>query len=216
VLTGAVMVQQAPSLSLDSVVAIAGDDLLLPAINSEQLSVHDLAAAGNREQLSALLDRDATRLELRDSKGMTPLAVAAWNGHLDLIADLLVRGAQPDLKNSNGLTPLFCAVDRGRSELARLLIDNGADVMTRGYDGRGLIHMAARSGDTWVLDRAIALGADVSEPDRHGVKPLDLAVWGDHKQAIRTLNQLNATRSELPNPYVKHKKNLDSKHFRIS
>ncbi len=216
VLTGTVMVQQTPSLSLESATgAVDGRSLLTVGLD-KNISVHEMAMGGKREQLNALLDRDVALLDQQDYRGVTPLAIAAWNGHLDLVGDLLTRGADPDLKNFNGLTPLFCAVDRGRSDLARLLIDNGANIMTRGYDGRGLIHMAARSGDTWVLSQAITLGADVSRADRRGVRPLDLAVWGNKNGAIRALEELNATRSDLPNPHEKSQKNADSKHSHVS
>jgi len=217
--TGAVLVEQVPPLTVDTVgppVAVIENEPGLTPAFVDQRSIHDLAAAGDTKQIALLLDHDSALLDLADAKGLTPLAIAAWNGHLELVSDLLARGANADRKNNNGLTPLFCAVDRGRATLARLLIENGADVTTRGFDGRGMIHMAARSGDTWVLIRAIEQGADVSAPDRSGGTPLDLAVWGKHDHAIRTLEKRDAKRSNLPNPHEKIHKKADLKNFHVS
>ncbi len=215
-LTSAVLVEQTAVINPAPVVAEVESQPTPYKASSVQAAIHDLAAAGNVAQIATLLDHDASQIDQQNEQGMTPLAVAAWNGHLELVADLLARGAQPDLKNHNGLTALFCAVDRGRVDLARLLIQNGADVLTHGYDGRSLVHMAARSGDAWVLNQAIAQGADVSAPDRSGVRPLDLAAWGRHETAIRSLTKLGAKRSDLPNPHVKLDKNRESKHLHVS
>jgi len=215
-LTGAVMVEQAAVVTFEpAFAAITAVPAVTSAIEAHG-SIHELAAGGEIDQVVAMLERDPGELDRRDWQGMTPLAVAAWHGQLDLVATLLDHGAQPDLKNNNGLTPLFCAVDRGRPKLARLLIENGADVTTRGYEGRSLVHMAARAGDTWVLKQAIAHGGDVSASDRGGVKPMEFAVWGNYQGAIRELTSLGAARSELPNPHLKWLDKGYSKHLHIS
>lgn len=73
--------------------------------------------------------------------GRTGLILAAWNGRLDIVAELLKQGAPPDQCDDEGTTALMLACARGHIEVARLLLENCADPY-------------AKSGDVTVLDFA--------------------------------------------------------------
>jgi ankyrin repeat protein len=137
------------------------------------ISIHEAAAAGDRESVARLLEANPRLLDQPDEKGMTPLALAAWNMHLDMVEDLLAMGADPDRKNHNGLTPLFCAMDRDRSRLTRILLDAGADAGTRGFRNWTLLHMAARNGDWETAQVLIDAGLDVNALDTRGSTPMN-------------------------------------------
>ena len=53
--------------------------------------------------------------------------VACWQGHADLAALLLDRGAKIDLTCDGCWTPLYAACENGHVDLARILIDRGAN-----------------------------------------------------------------------------------------
>jgi beta-lactamase regulating signal transducer with metallopeptidase domain len=169
-------------------------------------TIYEAAHDGDLDGVVGALALDPDLLNATDDEGMTPLALAAWNGHLELAHDLLNRGADPDIRNHNGLTPLFCAVDRARRELSMLLIRSGADLNTRGYRGRTLLHMTARSGDLAVARSLLRRGADVNATDVRGVTPLDLAVWHGHPGLERLLVDNGAVHSGLQPPPQPHKK----------
>src|SRR5262249_17503707 len=60
--------------------------------------------------------------------GLTPLTIAARQGHLDAVRALLDAGA--DLNQSSageGVTPLLIATINGQFDVARFLLDRGAD-----------------------------------------------------------------------------------------
>jgi beta-lactamase regulating signal transducer with metallopeptidase domain len=158
------------------------------------------SATGNLATVANILEQDPGLLNAQTQRGMTPLAVAAWNDQLDVVEYLITRGADLDVKNHNGLTPLFCAVDRSRRSMTRLLVGAGANLTTRGYLGRTLLHMAARSGDTKLVRTLIDQGARVNARDASGVTPLDLAVWHRKPSVASILTNQGAVRSSSERP----------------
>ncbi len=163
-------------------------------------SIHSASARGDLEKVSGFIGSDPDLLNAPDESGMTPLALAAWNDHPDLVRYLAGVGADPDIRNQNGLTPLFCAVDRSRYALARLLINVGADIATRGHLGRTLLHMSSRSGDIGLSRILLDRGASVNAGDSSGATPLDIAVWYGHTEIADLLELHGAIRSHNEPP----------------
>jgi hypothetical protein len=58
----------------------------------------------------------------------TPLANAAYWGDVDLVADLLRNGADPNRPSGRGWRPILAAAWSYRVECVRYLLDHGADV----------------------------------------------------------------------------------------
>ena len=61
--------------------------------------------------------------ECEDKDGLTPLLVAAGNGHEAAVKLLLEEGADPEFKNYYGDTPLLLAMENGHEAVVRLLLD---------------------------------------------------------------------------------------------
>jgi len=93
------------------------------------IEAHDLG--GVRRSLEA--GADPGRLD--KVLGVSPLAMAAMRGDLDLARLLLDKGAQVDARNADGSTPLHGAAFLGRVELLELLLDRGAAADARSAAG---------------------------------------------------------------------------------
>lgn len=65
------------------------------------------------------------------SDGFTCLYVACLNGHVDVVNELIIRGADVKKNGANGCFPLFASIQKGHLECAKALIDAGADVNAR-------------------------------------------------------------------------------------
>lgn len=80
------------------------------------------------------------------SVGMTPLLVAAYEGH-HTVCELLLEGeADVDACDNNGRTPLFAAASMGHSRVVSLLLFWGAAVDNIDSDGRTVLSLAALQG----------------------------------------------------------------------
>lgn len=98
-------------------------------------------AAGIADSLTSAVDRgDLDRVRelvtegadvgARDSRGQTPLYVAADNGRREIAELLLGEGASPNAPDGTlpGSTPLTNAIERGDHVLLELLLDHGASM----------------------------------------------------------------------------------------
>jgi ankyrin repeat protein len=127
---------------------------------SEDQEIHDIAFAGDAEQLKSLLDKNP---ELIDAKGWLerrPLHCAAGFGHVDCVRLLIERGADVNAHSKLwSATALFEAIGRpsddpnpsGAMACAQLLLENGADpnVKSRIRSETPIFH--ARSLDALLL-----------------------------------------------------------------
>ena len=163
--------------------------------------IHDLSLGGETDAVLAILTAHPDRLEARDGAGMTPLAQAAWGGHLRLLEALLDRGADPDALNANGLTPLFCALDRGNLRVAERLADADADLRVTGYRGWTLLHAAVRARDVAFVNRLLAAGLDPNAVTTRGRTPLHFAERFQNRAMMAALTSAGAIATPNPAPW---------------
>ena len=69
-----------------------------------------------------LLARGVVVNTANNKHGWTPLRVASWAGHIEVVRELLARGASPGLAAAGGSTALFHAATKGHAAIARLLL----------------------------------------------------------------------------------------------
>lgn len=88
--------------------------------------------------------RDSERIQFsvsckgksKSNLGWTPLHLATYFGHREVMDVLLHRGADVNAVNDNGDTPLHKAAFIGREDIVMLLLQNNADVNIINGEGR--------------------------------------------------------------------------------
>lgn len=83
----------------------------------------------------------------------TPLLIASYHGHVDIMKLLLLETKSININETTGLgmTPLFKACQRGHEEIVRLLLDAGANVNMGRIDGITPLIVACQRGHQCVV-----------------------------------------------------------------
>ena len=123
--------------------------------------IHDLILAceqGNVELVKQLLNKDVDVNGCYEESITSPLHVAAANDHLEVVKELLMKGASVDLPNKHGWTALMQAAFHGHSSIVAQLICNHADVNKQSLLGASPIHLAAAGGHLKVCQQLVKAG----------------------------------------------------------
>ncbi|ETN15448.1 TKL protein kinase [Phytophthora nicotianae INRA-310] len=115
-------------------------------------------------------------VNLRDEEGWTALTLAAADGSVDLLEQLLVEpNVDIDYPNHWGETALSRAVFIGNERIAKLLLDEGAKVDLADEDGDTPLHVSVISGRLDLAYLLLENGADVMVKNKSGNTVQDLA-----------------------------------------
>ena len=143
-----------------------------------------------------------TTLETKTKDGshfVTPLIIAAHNGHLNSVKILLGYGADIEARGTlntggqviEGCTPLWAAADNGHLDVVKLLIEQNADVDGRASKGSTPLRVAAHEGHLDIVRCLVESGADVNaRSSRDNSTPLMVACsWGHSSVATYLINK---------------------------
>ena len=131
--------------------------------------------------------------------GLTPLHLAAGEGHRRVVRRLVEAGAQIDICDTSWseATPLCSAARWGRTPTVALLIRLGADVRaTANRTQATALRFAAANGHVKIAEALIEAGADVNAASGHRT-PLDEAASARHRAMVELL-RLHGARGVLP------------------
>ncbi len=83
--------------------------------------IHDAAKAGDLQTIRGILADTPGTLDAPDKSGRTPLHLAAYLGHQNVVELLLEKGANKNATDRRGIRPIDAAMRRGHAHLAPLL-----------------------------------------------------------------------------------------------
>lgn len=100
-----------------------------------ETALHIATTKRNSTWIRFFLQRGANP-NIADSKGVTPLMIAANVGDVDAVTALIKGGARIDVTNVTGETPLIAAVHRRDMPIMKLLLEKGANPDKNDNSGR--------------------------------------------------------------------------------
>jgi len=109
-------------------------------------NIHEAAKKGALEKVKAFL-ASGEKVDVKDKYGLTPLYLAACEGHKDVCEYLIFQGADVNAGSEFGFFPLGGIIStqtEGGVEIFKLLVDHGADINIA-IGGYPLLHQAVYS-----------------------------------------------------------------------
>ncbi|MBL8839919.1 MAG: ankyrin repeat domain-containing protein [Planctomycetes bacterium] len=155
--------------------------------------LHAAALSGDVRKTELLLAHGAA-IDAVDAEGCTPLVFAGFQGDVAMVEWLIDHGATPNATVATGESALLLATQDGRDKVALLLLAKGANVAARDAEGRTALHWAARvdRGDSRLLERLLAAGADLHAKANDGATPLSIARASGHLHHVAALRAAGA------------------------
>ena len=151
----------------------AGADANVGSGSTHLNALCSAAATGNTQAVSLLLGSGADPNRV-DSRGESPLYLAATNMHLDACNLLLTHGAPPDYgRTADGESPLMgvlksAAANEQKIPLVQTLLAGGANPLLADADGNTPLHFAPAE----LIPTLLAAGGNVGARNYQGRTPL--------------------------------------------
>jgi ankyrin repeat protein len=101
-------------------------------------ALHAAAYVGDVDTASKLLGKGANVNDQENKAEVTPLSVAAEEGHVEMARVLVEHGADLEAVERNGYTPLSRALWRDQKEVVSLLHESGAACQPIGILGKAV------------------------------------------------------------------------------
>jgi len=139
---------------------------------------------GNITKVRALIEKDATLINVADNAGIQPIHHAAKGCHNELVEYLLECGADSNATTSNGWTPIHYAVLYGHREMVECLVGRGADINASDNEGSYPIHYAVMAGQISMVEYLVAQGANIGATDGHGSQPIHAAAGYGTREVV--------------------------------
>jgi len=155
----------------------------------------DAAEAGELEELVRLLD-GGEDIETKNDARQTPLILAAANNRVDVIRELVRRGANLEATEKESLhTPLLAAIRERHIEATRVLVEAGAGLSAEADNGANALDMADLTDQDEISEFLEESGA------KHGTMFVEWAADKDPERlaAAITIGSLRFTRWLISN-----------------
>uniref|UniRef100_A0A8C2E9U1 Kinase D-interacting substrate 220a n=1 Tax=Cyprinus carpio TaxID=7962 RepID=A0A8C2E9U1_CYPCA len=158
------------------------------------LTTQSLFSYVEEENLSAIkahLDK-YREVDTRSENGQTALMLASEQGSLEIVQELIRRGANVNLDDIDCWTALISAAKEGHTEVLKELLENNANVEHRDMGGWSALMWAAYKGRVEVAHLLLEKGANPNITGQYSVYPIIWAAGRGHAEIVQLLLQHGA------------------------
>ena len=138
-------------------------------------NIHEAVLKGDLNLLKKILSKSPQLLNAPGQGESTPLNTACWKGHLEVVKELLKRGADIHISNVNKTTPLHCAAICGKVEIAKLLINKGAKINIQNKYGWAALHFAVKYNHLDMVKYLLDKGTKIEILNKNLQSPLNIS-----------------------------------------
>ena len=160
-------------------------------IRNDASALYFAVMAGDAKTVGVLLDAGASmdRMKILGRFPFSPLLYATFTGDADLVEYLISKGANPNEVDDDGISTLGWAAVANHARTVQTLINRGAQVNhVDKYGMTPLLYATSIDyGDTVVIEKLIAAGADRTVKTKEGLTALELAKSYRHQAQAELL-----------------------------
>jgi len=139
-----------------------GNPMLIVAIRDKSIKVTDL-----------LLSNPVTNVNLTNKSGENALMLAAFDGELALVKNLVLE--KKAAVNKPGWAPIHYAATNGHLDITKFLVANGAQVNSLSPSETTPLMMSIGSGNDQLIKYLLDNGADLRLRNHEGYTAIDVA-----------------------------------------
>ncbi|XP_009291460.1 kinase D-interacting substrate of 220 kDa B-like isoform X3 [Danio rerio] len=164
------------------------------SLKMNSLSTQSLFSYVEEENLSAIkahLDK-YREVDTRSENGQTALMLASEQGSLEIVQELIRRGANIHLDDIDCWTALISAAKEGHTDVVKELLENNANVEHRDMGGWSALMWAAYKGRVEVAGLLLEKGANPNITGQYSVYPIIWAAGRGHAEIVQLLLQHEA------------------------
>ena len=143
-------------------------------------------------QIKKLLKKDD--INAKDKNGWTALMFASYNGHTDIVKELIKLDADVNIQTTKTddnilklSTALMIATINSHIEIVEILINNGADVNKQDADGSTALMIACFRGDDDIVKKLISSKANIDKQNNRGFTALMYASMKGNNDIMKIL-----------------------------
>ncbi|HEX8651084.1 MAG TPA: ankyrin repeat domain-containing protein [Pyrinomonadaceae bacterium] len=157
-----------------------------------QASALMMAVAGGNLEMVQLLLWAGAEVNVRNSRGETPLMYLSERSTFEVAKALLAAGAKIDLQDKDGETALMTLATFNNGDVMQALIDAGAAVNMKNNKGETALILAASEDIIENVKTLIRAGADLYERDAEGRTALTCARENKNTRMVKLLRMYGA------------------------
>ena len=151
--------------------------------------LHIATICGQQEVVNLLIIKYNCPVDIRNEGNETPLYLACYKGHLNVVKTLVEHGADLSARNWQN-TPLVqvAAIGGHKNVIEALTNQFGCNLNDTGFQGRSILHLACKFGHVELAEILITeFGLDPMCVDDDENTPLHNAALGGHLSVVKML-----------------------------
>ncbi|KAL6587847.1 hypothetical protein OROMI_000825 [Orobanche minor] len=142
---------------------------------SENEELHAAARSGDLTAVQAICAANPLAVNSRDRHSRTPLHLAAWSGHAEVVNYLCKNKADVGAAAMDDMGAIHFAAQKGHLEVIKTLVTSGVSVKSSNRKGMTALHYAAQGSNLELVKYLLKKGANKELKNKAGKSVVDLA-----------------------------------------
>ncbi|KAG2249277.1 hypothetical protein Bca4012_087395 [Brassica carinata] len=137
--------------------------------------LHSAARSGDLAAVQLIISSNPLAVNSRDKHSRTPLHLAAWAGHSEVVSYLCKNKADVGAAAVDDMGAIHFASQKGHLEVVRTLLSAGVSLKSITRKGLTPLHYAAQGSHLDLVKYLVKKGANVGATTKAGKNPADVA-----------------------------------------